>query len=111
MPHRPRQLSRPRPRIFTTIRGRQLDITGLDIDIEYLEALPEELREEVIMQQYATRREEARHEGTESNEIDPDFLNALPEEIREEIRQQEAHAQRPTRAEKRLADKLQPTEV
>ena len=83
-----------RPRVFTTIRGRQLDITGLDIDIEYLEALPEELREEVIMQQYATRREEARNEGTESNEIDPDFLNALPEEIREEIRQQEAHAQR-----------------
>jgi E3 ubiquitin-protein ligase HUWE1 len=83
-----------RPRVFTTIRGRQLDITGLDIDIDYLEALPEELREEVIMQQYATRREEAREQGAESNEIDPDFLNALPEEIREEIRQQEAHAQR-----------------
>ncbi|EXJ63936.1 E3 ubiquitin-protein ligase HUWE1 [Cladophialophora yegresii CBS 114405] len=83
-----------RPRVFTTIRGRQLDITGLDIDVEYLEALPEELREEVIMQQYATRREEAREQGTESHEIDPDFLNALPEEIREEIRQQEAHAQR-----------------
>ena len=84
-----------RPRVFTTIRGRQLDITGLDIDLEYLEALPEELREEVIMQQYATRREEARQEGNESStEIDPDFLNALPEEIRDEIRQQEAHAQR-----------------
>jgi E3 ubiquitin-protein ligase HUWE1 len=84
-----------RPRIFTTIRGRQLDITGLDIDHEYLEALPEELREEVIMQQYATRREEARQEGNETSAgIDPDFLNALPEEIREEIRQQEAHAQR-----------------
>ncbi|KAJ9608131.1 E3 ubiquitin-protein ligase tom1 [Cladophialophora chaetospira] len=83
-----------RPRVFTTIRGRQLDITGLDIDIEYLEALPEELREEVIMQQYATRREEAREQGNPSNEIDPDFLNALPEDIREELRQSEAHAQR-----------------
>ncbi|OAP58171.1 E3 ubiquitin-protein ligase HUWE1 [Fonsecaea erecta] len=82
------------PRVFTTIRGRQIDITGLAIDIEYLEALPEELREEVIMQQYATRREEARQEGTSTSGIDPDFLNALPEEIREEIRQQEAHAQR-----------------
>lgn len=82
------------PRVFTTIRGRQLDITGLAIDIEYLEALPEELREEVIMQQYATRREEARQEGNESTAIDPDFLNALPEDIQEEIRQQEAHAQR-----------------
>lgn len=83
------------PRIFTTIRGRQLDITGLEIDIEYLEALPEELREEVIMQQYATRREEARQDGNnEPSGIDPDFLNALPDDIREEIQQQEAHAQR-----------------
>ncbi|KAK5053102.1 hypothetical protein LTR84_002076 [Exophiala bonariae] len=83
------------PRIFTTIRGRQLDITGLSIDIDYLEALPEELREEVIMQQYATRREEARQEGNhEPSGIDPDFLNALPDDIREEMLQQEAHAQR-----------------
>lgn len=100
-------------RVFTTIRGRQLDITGLAIDREYLEALPEELREEVIMQQYATRREEAQQQttsvrGTGGNAgdgapapdaagIDPDylndFLNALPEEVREEIRQSEANAQ------------------
>ncbi|KIW96308.1 uncharacterized protein Z519_03377 [Cladophialophora bantiana CBS 173.52] len=93
------------PRVFTTIRGRQIDITGLAIDVDYLEALPEELREEVIMQQYATRREEARQEEarqegtsgtarTDTSGIDPDFLDALPEDIREEIRQQEAHAQR-----------------
>ncbi|ETN37662.1 uncharacterized protein HMPREF1541_07285 [Cyphellophora europaea CBS 101466] len=95
-------------RVFTTIRGRQLDITGLAIDREYLEALPEELREEVIMQQYATRREEAQQQntnastgaatGTDNAPIDPeylnDFLNALPEEVREEIRQSEANAQR-----------------
>ncbi|RMD41756.1 hypothetical protein DV735_g3371, partial [Chaetothyriales sp. CBS 134920] len=83
-------------RVFTTIRGRQLDITGLDIDREYLEALPEDLREEVIMQQYATRREEAQQQtgNADASGIDPDFLNALPEDIREEIRQQEAHAQR-----------------
>ena len=43
----------PAQRVHTTIRGRQLDITGLEIDSEYLEALPEELREEVIMQQLA----------------------------------------------------------
>lgn len=81
-------------RIFTSIRGRQIDITGLEIDHDYLEALPEDLREEVIMQQYASRREQARQDGHESSGIDPDFLNALPEELREEIRQQEAHAQR-----------------
>ncbi|KAI1608030.1 E3 ubiquitin-protein ligase HUWE1 [Exophiala viscosa] len=88
------EVDESQPRIFTTIRGRQLDITGLDIDSEYLEALPEELREEVIMAQYATRREQARETGNDSTGIDPDFLNALPEDIREEIRQQEAHAQR-----------------
>ncbi|RMZ82489.1 hypothetical protein DV737_g2008, partial [Chaetothyriales sp. CBS 132003] len=84
------------PRVFTTIRGRQLDITGLDIDHDYLEALPEELREEVIMHQYASRREEAQQQtgNADASGIDPDFLNALPEDIREEIRQQEAHAQR-----------------
>lgn len=84
------------PRIFTTIRGRQLDITGLAIDVDYLEALPEDLREEVIMQQYATRREEAQQQTGDADAagIDPEFLDALPEDIREEIRQQEAHAQR-----------------
>ena len=90
------------PRVFTTIRGRQLDITGLDIDLDYIEALPEEFREEVIMQQYANRREreqenEATGDGageTAASGIDPDFLNALPEELREEMIQQEAQMQR-----------------
>ncbi|KIW45159.1 uncharacterized protein PV06_03566 [Exophiala oligosperma] len=86
--------SQSQPRVYFNIRGRELDITGLDIDTDYLEALPEELREEVVMQQYALRRDQAREQGDESTVIDPDFLNALPEEIREELRQQEAHAQR-----------------
>lgn len=81
------------PRVFTTIRGRQLDITGMEIDAEYLEALPEDLREEVIMQQYASQRAQAREEGNVTG-IDEEFLNALPEEIREEIRQQEAYDRR-----------------
>ena len=92
--HADGESSASQPRVFTTIRGRQLDITGLDIDNDYLEALPEELREEVIMQQYASRREQAREQGDESAGLDPDFLNALPEDIRDELRQQEAHAQR-----------------
>lgn len=82
------------PRVFTTIRNRQVDITDLSIDHDYLEALPEDLREEVIMQQYAARREQTQDQGGEAAEIDEEFLNALPEEIREELRQQEAIAQR-----------------
>jgi len=92
-----RTLEAPSPqavRTYTTIRGRQLDITGLDIDAEYLEALPEELREEVITSQYQARREQAQEEGNDASGIDPEFLDALPEDIREEIRTQEVAAQR-----------------
>lgn len=80
----------PAERVHTTIRGRQLDITGLEIDPEYLEALPEELREEVIMQQLAEQRSQAAAAGEEPTEINQEFLEALPAEIREELLQQEA---------------------
>lgn len=80
----------PPRRVHTTIRGRQLDITGMEIDPEYLEALPEELREEVIMQQLAEQRSQAAAAGEEPSEINPEFLEALPPEIREELLQQEA---------------------
>lgn len=82
--------SEPPRRVHTTIRGRQLDITGMDIDPEYLEALPEELREEVIMQQLAEQRSQAAASGEEPSEINQEFLEALPPEIREELLQQEA---------------------
>lgn len=80
----------PVPRVHTTIRGRQVDITGMEIDPEYLEALPEELREEVIMQQLAEQRSQAAAAGEEPSEINTEFLEALPPEIREELLQQEA---------------------
>lgn len=82
--------SEPVRRVHTTIRGRQLDITGMEIDPEYLEALPEELREEVIMQQLAEQRSQAAAAGEEPSEINQEFLEALPPDIREELLQQEA---------------------
>lgn len=81
--------SEPAPRIHTTIRGRQLDITGMDIDPEYLEALPEDIREEVIMQQLTEQRSQAAASGEEPSEINPEFLEALPPDIRDELLQQE----------------------
>ncbi|KAL2835186.1 hypothetical protein BDW59DRAFT_4863 [Aspergillus cavernicola] len=84
----------PARRVHTTIRGRQLDITAMEIDPEYLEALPEELREEVIMQQLAEQRSQAVAAGEEPSEINPEFLEALPAEIREELLQQEAAERR-----------------
>lgn len=82
--------SEPPRRVMTTIRGRQLDITGMEIDPEYLEALPEDLREEVIMQQLAEQRSQAAAAGEEPTEINQEFLEALPLDIREELLQQEA---------------------
>ncbi len=84
----------PAQRVFTLIRGRQLDITNMSIDAEYLEALPEELREEVIMQQYAEQRHQAEEQGQPPTDINREFLEALPDDIREELLQQEATERR-----------------
>ena len=77
-------------RVRATFRGREVDITGLGIDLEYLNALPDELREEVLMQQLAEQRSQAAVAGEAPTEISPEFLNALPPDIRQEILQQEA---------------------
>ncbi|CAO2650868.1 Nn.00g091650.m01.CDS01 [Neocucurbitaria sp. VM-36] len=112
----------PTPRIMTTIRGREYDITDLGIDTEYLDALPEELREEVLMQQVSERRQERRQlqaqqqqsqaqaqaqgqsqaqdvqaagqSGDQPTDINEEFLAALPDEIREELLAQEAQERR-----------------
>ncbi|KAI0904901.1 hypothetical protein F4823DRAFT_166786 [Ustulina deusta] len=92
-------------RSFTTIRGEQVDITELGIDPDYLEALPEEFREEVIAQTVSSRRAEARDSlggAGEQTEIFQEFLDALPEDIREEIvRQESAERRRRDREEAR----------
>ncbi|KAJ9649422.1 E3 ubiquitin-protein ligase tom1 [Coniosporium tulheliwenetii] len=82
------------PRITTTLRGRELDITGMGIDLEYLEALPDDLREEVLMAQVAEQRSQAAAAGEEPTDISREFLEALPAEIREELLQQEAQDRR-----------------
>lgn len=85
------------PRAYTTIRGEQVDITELGIDPDYLEALPEEFREEVIAQTVSTRRAEAREApggAGEQTEVFQEFLDALPDELRLEIVQQERAEQR-----------------
>ncbi|KAF2866207.1 hypothetical protein BDV95DRAFT_215567 [Massariosphaeria phaeospora] len=91
------------PRIIINVRGRDVDITTLGIDLEYLEALPEEFREEVLMQQITERRA-AEQEAQQSSSrpaaeqgptaINQEFLDALPSEIRDELLQQEAQDRR-----------------
>ncbi|KAI1498242.1 hypothetical protein F5X99DRAFT_339221 [Biscogniauxia marginata] len=85
------------PRAFTTIRGEQVDVTELGIDPDYLEALPEEFREEVIAQTVSSRRAEAREAprgAGEQTEVFQEFLDALPDDLRLEIVQQERAEQR-----------------
>lgn len=86
--------SAPVEPLRTIIRGRELDITGMGVDLGFLEALPEDLREEVLMQQLALQRSEAAAAGEEPTDISREFLEALPPDIREELLQQEAHDRR-----------------
>ncbi|KAK4190222.1 putative E3 ubiquitin-protein ligase TOM1-like protein [Podospora australis] len=88
----------PTERIITTIRnGETVDVTDLGIDPEYLAALPEEFREEVIAQTVSMRRSQAREQAAvegENTEVFAEFLEALPAELREEIRAQERQERR-----------------
>lgn len=86
--------SEPTERVRTTIRGRELDITGMGVDLEYLDALPEDLREEVLMTQITLQRSQAAAAGEEPTDINREFLEALPPDIREELLQQEASERR-----------------
>ncbi|CUM53216.1 unnamed protein product [Debaryomyces tyrocola] len=80
--------------IMVRIGDRDVDISGTDIDPEFFEALPDDMRDEVFTQHVRERRANASNTGADAREIDPDFLDALPEQIREEILQQESMARR-----------------
>lgn len=102
-------------RITTTLNGSEIDITDTGIDPTFLEALPEEMREEVLNQHFRERRvavaaAAASRDGNtsstdpsanaDSTSIAPEFLDALPPEIRAEVIQQEAQE----RARRRLEE-------
>ncbi|KAM7209456.1 E3 ubiquitin protein ligase [Naviculisporaceae sp. PSN 640] len=94
--NRPAQPDPAAPRVVTTIRGETVDVTELGIDPDYLAALPEEFREEVIAQTISTRRSEAREQASNEGETEvfQEFLEALPDELRMEIIQQERQERR-----------------
>jgi E3 ubiquitin-protein ligase HUWE1 len=75
-------------RITVTIHGLPVDISGTGIDVEFLEALPDDLREEVLNQHLRNRP--APVQPAEDDSISPEFLDALPPDIREEVLHQEA---------------------
>ncbi|TPX49618.1 hypothetical protein SeLEV6574_g01357 [Synchytrium endobioticum] len=78
------------PRTIVTIHGRDVDITGTGIDPEFLEALPDDMRQEVVTQHLRESRRQARSSTSAApDSINPEFLNALPPDIRQEILEQE----------------------
>ncbi|EDO18901.1 hypothetical protein Kpol_1023p70 [Vanderwaltozyma polyspora DSM 70294] len=79
----------PEP-VFVTINGTQVNIAGTDIDPDFLNALPEDMREEVFTQHIRERRAEALYNDLDSREIDSTFLDAIPQNMRDEILEQEA---------------------
>ncbi|KAN0062881.1 E3 ubiquitin-protein ligase tom1 [Thecaphora frezii] len=81
----------PRQRITTRVNGEEIDITDTGIDPTFLEALPDDMREEVLNQHFRERRAaEATSNLAQPSNIAPEFLDALPPEIRAEVIQQEA---------------------
>ncbi|KAF9227402.1 hypothetical protein BS17DRAFT_727628 [Gyrodon lividus] len=75
-------------RVTVVIHGSEVDITDMGIDPTFLEALPDDIREEVINQHVRDQRA-ARIERPVDSQISTEFLDALPPEIRAELIQQE----------------------
>ena len=85
-------------RVTVMIHGSPVDITDTGIDPTFLEALPDDMREEVINQHVRDQRA-ARVERPADSQISTEFLEALPADIRAEILQQERLEQARRRTE------------
>lgn len=95
----PPDTSTPAPaRVTVMIHGSPVDITDTGIDPTFLEALPDDMREEVINQHVRDQRA-ARVERPADSQISTEFLEALPADIRAEILQQERLEQTRRRTE------------
>ncbi|PWN22154.1 DUF913-domain-containing protein [Microstroma glucosiphilum] len=93
-----------------SINGREVDITDLGIDREVLDALPEEMQEEVVSQALREHRA-ATVPGQEETSISPEFLDALPPELRAEVLEQEAAERAQTRREQAAAQARSATDA
>ncbi|WVQ77455.1 hypothetical protein IAR50_007141 [Cryptococcus sp. DSM 104548] len=83
------------PRTLISIHGREVDITDAGIDLEFLQALPDDMRADVVEQHLREQRQHQRPAASTSvpepaSQINSDFLDALPPDIRAEVIMQEA---------------------
>ncbi|KPV73687.1 uncharacterized protein RHOBADRAFT_16819 [Rhodotorula graminis WP1] len=82
-------------RVTVLVHGEEVDITDTGIDREFLEALPDDMRDEVIRQHL--RESRIRSMGPPPavpEHINAEFLDALPLDLRMEVLRQEAAEQR-----------------
>ncbi|KAJ1304813.1 hypothetical protein OPQ81_005948 [Rhizoctonia solani] len=93
-------------RVIVHIHGNEVDITDTGIDPTFLEALPDDMREEVLNQHVREQRATAAIQPRlEQTQISSEFLDALPPDIRAEILMQESAEQaRMERARARAAE-------
>ncbi|KAJ7218040.1 hypothetical protein GGX14DRAFT_495423 [Mycena pura] len=92
------ELAATAERVTVVIHGSAVDITDTGIDPTFLEALPDDMREEVLNQHVRDQRA-SQIERPSDSQISAEFLDALPPEIRAEIIQQEAIERARRRAE------------
>lgn len=97
-------------RVTVMIHGSPVDITDTGIDPDFLAALPDDMREEVLNQHVRDQRA-ARIERPADSQISSEFLDALPPDIRAEILQQEALERERRRAEENAAASRGPAEI
>jgi E3 ubiquitin-protein ligase HUWE1 len=75
-------------RVTVTTQGNVVDVADTGIDPTFLEAFPDDTREEVLNQHFRDQRSTQAEQVSES-QISPKFLDALPPEIRAEILREE----------------------
>lgn len=84
----------PEPRVTIMIHGEEVDITDTGIDLDFLQALPEDMRADVVEQHLREQNRLSQPAATNapaaSSQISPEFLNALPPDIRAEVIMQES---------------------
>ncbi|ORX45978.1 hypothetical protein BCR36DRAFT_332465 [Piromyces finnis] len=97
-------------RVTVMVNGREVDITNTGIDPTFLEALPDDLRQEIIDQHISeTRANQASAATLSSNdEFNNEFLFALPDEIREEVMQYDRFERERRNVDRRMIDSNRP---
>ncbi len=91
-------------RVTVFVNGNPVDITDTGIDPTFLEALPDDMREDVINQHLRERRAAQPVVRPAESQISPEFLDALPPDIRAEILQQEQEGIDRARRERERAE-------